>query len=86
MGGKLADAGDTEDCGLVLEDLLVLGRWSSFPVSTDETVNALNTGGWTSSGGVRSAKLDEFCDTHLPKVVGSAVDVNTEPFSEEKES
>jgi hypothetical protein len=49
MGGNLADAGDTEDCGLVFDDLLVPGR-SDLPLSTEDTVKALNTGGFERSG------------------------------------
>jgi hypothetical protein len=85
MGGKFVETGDTDDCGLVLLDLLVVGR-SDLLLSSRELVNALNTGVYTCVGGSGSPKLDEFCDTHFPRVLFGASEVKRLPFSLEKAS
>jgi hypothetical protein len=43
IGGKFIETGETEDCGLVLLDLLVVGR-SDLLLSRRELVNALKIG------------------------------------------
>lgn len=59
MGGKLADAGDTDDRGLVRLDLLVMGL-SDLPLLVSAFKKALNTGTRMSLGAFGSPKLDEF--------------------------
>jgi hypothetical protein len=81
----LAEIGETDDWGLVLLDLLVVGR-SDLLVSSRELVKALKTGVCIWVGGSGSPKLDEFCDTHLPRVPFGASEVNRLPFSLEKAS
>ena len=66
IGGKFMETGDTDEGGLPLLDLLVVGR--SLFGSIFACEKAWKIGIRMQSSGSGSAKVDEFCVTHLPSV------------------
>jgi hypothetical protein len=85
IGGKFIDTGDTDDGGLPLLDFAVGGR-SGLLGSPLALAKALKRGVRTELVESVSPNVDEFCVTHFPSELFTALGLKSASFSTENAS